>query len=331
MVQYICDRCGKEYDHKSSYVKHTKRKIPCQEVIKDNTKNDFQIFAENGKNLQKSGKDTDIKEADDKFKCACHHCDKNFYSKYTLERHLNICKLKKQHENEEKNKFQILMEQIIESKKQINELKLINENQKNDFSKQINELKEICKNNKGQQARIINNNNTTNNITNNQQINININSFAETDMSFLSNDDIKLLLRKGEECVESLVEIVHFDKNRPENHNIYISNIKEPYILLYDGKEWKRLDKDNTIEELYEDKSGFLSDKCNELRQNEIIDEITNRKFEGFQNNMDGFFDECKMRNRIIANLGTHLHNKRDIPMKTRNLVKQNIPNKLEQ
>ena len=48
MDQYVCDKCSKNYDHKKSYVKHTNRKIPHQEVIKDNTRNDLQIFAENG-------------------------------------------------------------------------------------------------------------------------------------------------------------------------------------------------------------------------------------------------------------------------------------------
>ena len=325
MVQYTCTKCNKTFILKGDYVRHMNRKISCIDGEKsdndaENTEADENKLTIINKNFQKFSENANSEIKSDN---ECIYCNKKLCNKYTLDRHQKTCKSRNKQKQAEEDKYVILM-------KQINELKTINENQKNDFVKQINELKELCKNNKSQRAETINNNITNNNTTNNQQINININAFADTDMSFLSNEDIKLLLRKGEDSVVSLVDIVHFDKNRPENHNIYISNIKEPYILLYDGKEWKRCDRDNTIEELYEDKSAFLSDKCIDMKNNKIMDETTTRKFEGFQNNMDGYFDESKMRNRIIANLGSHLHNKRDIPMKTRKIVKQNNPNKLE-
>ena len=36
---------------------------------------------------------------------------------------------------------------------------------------------------------------------------------------------------------------VHFNKNRPQYHNIYSSNVKGKHIYIYDGERWKLVDK----------------------------------------------------------------------------------------
>ena len=46
---------------------------------------------------------------------------------------------------------------------------------------------------------------------------------------------MKTIFHKGFKSVENLTKSLHFDKNRPENHNIYISNIKDNYVMMYDG------------------------------------------------------------------------------------------------
>ena len=42
-----------------------------------------------------------------------------------------------------------------------------------------------------------------------------------------------------------LIEKVHFDVNKPQNHNIYISNLKNKYIMIYDGNKWECKDREN--------------------------------------------------------------------------------------
>ena len=31
---------------------------------------------------------------------------------------------------------------------------------------------------------------------------------------------------------------IHFNPDKPENHNIYISNLKNGYVMMYDGNKW---------------------------------------------------------------------------------------------
>ena len=37
MKVYICEKCGKEYTHKGNYMKHLKRKTPCNKNLINET------------------------------------------------------------------------------------------------------------------------------------------------------------------------------------------------------------------------------------------------------------------------------------------------------
>ena len=51
-------------------------------------------------------------------------------------------------------------------------------------------------------------------------------------------------------CIPNLIKRIHFDPKKPENHNIYISNIKNKYVMIYDGIKWNLHNRDETIEGL---------------------------------------------------------------------------------
>ena len=72
-------------------------------------------------------------------------------------------------------------------------------------------------------------------------------------------------MNRGFKSVPTLVEHVHFNKNKPENHNVYISNIQTNYVLVYDGIDWKLMERDGVLQQLVDDKSEILSDKFDEL------------------------------------------------------------------
>ena len=75
---------------------------------------------------------------------------------------------------------------------------------------------------------------------NNQQNNyINIVPFGKEDLTKLTDNECKIILKKCFNSVPALVEKLHFDKDHTENHNIYISNMRDDFVLVYDGKIWK--------------------------------------------------------------------------------------------
>ena len=72
-------------------------------------------------------------------------------------------------------------------------------------------------------------NNNVTNITNNTQ-NIIINNFGNEDISHVTKKQILRALRMNKECPVELVKLIHFNTDKPENHNIYKPNFKDKYL-----------------------------------------------------------------------------------------------------
>ena len=56
--------------------------------------------------------------------------------------------------------------------------------------------------------------------------------------------------------------------NKPQNHNIYISNIKNSYVMLYDGTKWNLKNRDEAIINLIDDKELIMEQKLEEWIEN---------------------------------------------------------------
>ena len=81
----------------------------------------------------------------------------------------------------------------------------------------------------------INNNiNNSNNITNLQQINNNIviNTYANTDISHLTDGNYVNCISKVNKSLDALIQLVHFNPLKPENMNMYLSNLKEEHLMI---------------------------------------------------------------------------------------------------
>jgi hypothetical protein len=57
-----------------------------------------------------------------------------------------------------------------------------------------------------------------------------------------------------------MIEKIHFNPAKPENMNIYISNMKDKYITVYDGSNWNLANKTEELERLYEEKERMLEE-----------------------------------------------------------------------
>ena len=65
-------------------------------------------------------------------------------------------------------------------------------------------------------------------------------------------------------CVPHLVKRIHFNPKKPENHNVFISNLKSGYIMLYDGKKWNTYNRDEIVDDIFDDKHDILEQKIEE-------------------------------------------------------------------
>jgi hypothetical protein len=126
-------------------------------------------------------------------------------------------------------------------------------------------------------------------------------AYRDTDTSHLTREDYKSCYKRINHCVKHLIEKVHFNPSKPENMNIYISNMKDRYLMIYDGANWNLANKKEELERLYEEKEMMLEEW---LDSNP--DPVLKEKFVKYLNNKES--DECI--NHIKEEIKLLLYNK---------------------
>jgi len=170
------------------------------------------------------------------------------------------------------------------------------------------------------------NNGTINNntINNNMKVDgdMKLVKFGNENLSYISDDLFKSILGRGFKAVEELVDHSHFHPDHPENHNIYIADIKNNYVLLYDGLQWNIKDRDEAIEDLIYAKSDYLSVKFEELMHK--LSPMDIKKFTNFTNFMKNRDNDIKMK-MVKTDLKLMLYNNRHIPTALRKQLETNM------
>tara|TARA_B100000424_G_scaffold260604_1_gene244622 strand:+ start:223 stop:1107 length:885 start_codon:yes stop_codon:yes gene_type:complete len=223
----------------------------------------------------------------------CKYCNKAFKYKQGMYRHIKYtCKKNKDED------FQELARLLNEKEKQmtVKETKMNTmENELIKMQKQIDKLTnklQIHNLNQG----VINN---TNNVVNIQLLN-----HPDTDYSHLTHTDYITCIHDCNHCIKSLIEKVHFNKNKPENMNIYLSNIKGKYVMIYKDNTWQISDKKRQIDDLYDNNEMLLENWYDEYKEkypNIIL------SFKRYLKNRD----EDVVLNRIKDEILLMLYNKR--------------------
>ena len=143
--------------------------------------------------------------------------------------------------------FKELARLLNEKDKQIKELISDKDNQFQKMQKQIDKLI-----NKLQIQNIYNGNVNNGNVINNNTMNIQLLNHSDTDYSHLTPKDYITCIKDCNHCVKTLIEKVHFNADKPENMNIYLSNIKGKYVMIYKENKWQIQDKKTQVDDLYD-------------------------------------------------------------------------------
>jgi hypothetical protein len=136
-------------------------------------------------------------------------------------------------------------------------VKLLNEQKqefKTELEKKDDQIKELIK-----KAGI-----TNSTITQNIQNNIKLLAYDKTDISDLTDKDFIRCFNHNNMCVPHLLKRIHFNKKKPENHNVLLSNLKSGHIMLYDGKQWNTFNRDEVIDDMFDEKHDILEQKYEE-------------------------------------------------------------------
>ena len=264
----------------------------------------------------------------------CNFCNEEFKNKKNVFLHLNKCKdyrklfinnsnSIKQLKNKNKkkcfnNKFNLDLIEDFDLNIADNETLFFDSQKEDIFRKLLNEvtsLKEECKNLKSQVN--CNNNNNNNNTTNNyiQNNNFNLVAFGKEELNTLSNTTCAKLLNRGFMSIPALVEYVHFNKDKPEYNNVYISNMRDNYVMIYDGNGWKLEERKHIIDELLEEKRNYLIEKFDEL-----LSKLNNNIIKKFKRFLDNEEDNTIIR-KIKKEIKLVLYNNNSLPLETKKLL----------
>ena len=285
MPKYICDRCGKDFIHKNDYTRHVERKNPCKEIPHNSTK-----LPQKSTFYEKS-------------ELVCNYCGKEFSRSDSLNRHIDgYCKVKKANDAKMEEMMTMLI-QLKENNKKLEER----------LGKEIEDLrKENTK-----YKKIINNTQNIKIDTLNNTVNINITPYGKEDLSYITKKDYSKIFMRANMSVPAFVEHVHFNKNKPENHNVYISNMRADYGLMYDGEQWTIHNKDDLLDNMYEDKTVILLDQFEQ--QYDSLDEQTKKMFERFVKRHEK--DDDKLKTIVKKELQQILYNKRKMAIETKKSI----------
>ena len=283
MVKYECYRCGYTNINKSNIMRHINRKKTCEIINSNINLDDCKDYILSGMsykdycekilypNYSKNDPNHSINDPNrsknDPIKCQ--FCERVYSNKSNLNKHLKICKEKKK-DDTVKESMTELARLLNEKEKQLKDnekekdrqlAKMLSEKDKilaEELKKRDKQIEELIK-----KAGIVN----TNNITNNIQNNFKLLNYKETDTSHLTENDYVRCLEHYNFCVPHLIRKIHFNPKKPENHNIYISNLKNSYVMIYMNNKWKVKNRDETISRVIDDKQIILEKKIQEWVQ----------------------------------------------------------------
>jgi len=259
MVSYTCPRCNYQINNLTKYIKHLKRKKLCEpvlsktnlqkEYVKYDIKDKIDYNKNSSKNEEESSKNEELLKIpqNSSFSNQCKYCEKILSRSDNLARHYNNCKEKIK--TDQANQY---MQELV---------KLLNE--KDDkiskFDQELDEKNKLIKD-LIQKAGIQNSGTIVQNIQNN----IKLLAYDKTDISDLTEKDFIRCFNHNNMCVPHLLKRIHFNRKKPENHNVFLSNLKSGYIMLYDGKQWNTYNRDEVIDDMFDEKHDILEQKYEE-------------------------------------------------------------------
>ena len=248
MEQYSCISCNYVTNVKSNYTKHLKtvKHIKNQEKFKKNSI----INTNNSRNIQEF---------------TCKYCKKPFKHMQSMYYHIKYT-CKKNKDEDFKELVRLMNLQLDQQKVQMTR----KDEQLERQSKQIEKLMEKLK---------------VPNVTNNiiQNNNIQLLSYRDTDTSHITDKDYIQSIKQVTFCVKDMIEKIHFNPHKPENMNIYISNMKDKYLMVYEDGNWNLKNKINEIDSLYNSKEMMIEEWLEEGQhkypelQNKFVQYLDNK------------------------------------------------------
>lgn len=237
MPEYVCEYCNFSTYLKNNYETHLSTK---KHQGKSNSKSSVRPEVSQDKSCEKMH--------------PCKYCGKNYRHKQSVTKHIKYSCTK--NKTEDLTELVRLMNLQMETQKK--EYQCVIQTQSKQIENQSKQIEKLMG-----KLEIHGSFNTTN-IQNIQLLN-----YKDTDVSHLTDEDYRRCIKKVCFCVMNLIEKVHYNPDKPENMNIYISNMKDKYLMVYEDGKWLLKNK-KEINNLYEDKELMLEQWIEENKDPEM-------------------------------------------------------------
>jgi hypothetical protein len=303
--KYLCPRCGHGVNARYLYVRHLKRKNICKarkaNVLLDD---EYEKFVNNSRKSKK--------DIENRFKCD--FCGKNMSTNQSLHRHGDICKVKinlpikstQKEKNVKSDGKELLLNIVSELNKQLQMEKEHNKAEMKEM--QVMLYEQIKKQN--EYIEVLTKKAGISNVNKGIIINgdVKLVAYGYKNNEDLSDKDILSCMLKNNLCIPALIEMTHCSDKYPHNNNIYISNFRTGYIMVYDGKQWNLTKEEDVLDDMIDCKHYFLEKKMGEwIEENKYS--IAIQRFNKYINAIE---DDEKL-NEIKHDVRLRLYNGRNI------------------
>ena len=129
-------------------------------------------------------------------------------------------------------------------------------------------------------------------VTNNIQNNIIINNYGEEDLSHITDKIMNELVKIPYGAIPKLIESVHFNDKKPENHNIILPNKKENLCQVYDNNRWVYKSRDQAINDLIDSKYMILDNHYDIIKNTTTISGSVKNSYSKFRKYYDNGDEE---------------------------------------
>lgn len=240
----------------------------------------------------------------------CEKCKKEFTHKAGYDRHINKKKPCSAQIGSHKSDEHI----CTICKKVFSSYHTLYKHMKNKVCKRLADTKEII--NQIHNKQVNNSNKTVNAVKNVNNVGVDgdvkVVKFGTENLSYISDDVYKQILGRGIRSVEEFINHSNFHPDHPENHNIYIANIRDEYLVLYDGLKWSVTSRDELMEDIIYSRSDYLWGKFTELSA-----DMDPRDVEKFKKFMSKRYDDNVLR-KMKEDLTLQFYNNRYLPVRQR-------------
>lgn len=324
----FCEDCKISFKYNYLLERHKNRKKSCKYDRYDDLKLEIDKI-ENDLNVT----DKNILQQTKKTSYKCLYCSTIMTTKGILKTHLyNNCAVRK----EIINKLELLNNEKDEIADKLN---IKDDTSNNDTEKLLREevksLKDIIEKNglnvntNSNPTTNSHNNSHNNNHTNSHNTNSNntntiqiiINNYDTPDITFLTDEQKTKFLKDRYKGIIDFIEQVYFNKDHPENHSAYISNLRSKFGQVYKNNKWVVEETDVIADKL--NKNGFdtISSHLDDLIKNDPNKNNYKKEIDGGLKFTDHYMsnDTSKISRTAIKKT---LYNNRDIVLETKNIKK---------